>query len=135
MNRGEIEATSRLPIGRDLHIGLNVHNNILRLIRDGGEGGGRGKCGGRGEGYLCPTTYLLHCHYQNDCIKAGSCVRHVNVSLTVWATSQDSVRNPQFLKRKESRSGSNQGSSAYQPSALPLGHRGSQEETGQSAPL
>ena len=39
--------------------------------------------------------------------------------------SQDSVHKPQFLKRKDSRSGSNQGPSAYQPSALPLGHTGS----------
>ena len=30
-----------------------------------------------------------------------------------------------FLKRKESRSGSNRGPSVYQPSALPLGHTGS----------
>ena len=50
---------------------------------------------------------------------------HFNVSLIVWAKSQDSVHKPQFLKRKESRSGSNQGPSAYQPSALPLGHTGS----------
>ena len=47
---------------------------------------------------------------------------HFIVSLTVWAKSQNSVHKPQFLKRKESRSGSNRGPSAYQPSALPLGH-------------
>ena len=46
---------------------------------------------------------------------------HCNVSLIVWAKSQDSVHKPQFSKTKESRSGSNQGPSAYQPSALPLG--------------
>ena len=53
---------------------------------------------------------------------------HFNVSLIVWAKSQDSVHKPQFFeeKRKESRSGSNQGPSAFQPSALPLGHTGSQ---------
>uniref|UniRef100_UPI003AF94281 hypothetical protein n=1 Tax=Thiolapillus sp. TaxID=2017437 RepID=UPI003AF94281 len=52
---------------------------------------------------------------------------HFNVPLIVWAKSQDSVHKPQFFeeKRKESRSGSNQGPSAYQPSALPLGHTGS----------
>ena len=33
--------------------------------------------------------------------------------------------NHKFWKRKESRSGSNRGLSAYQPSALPLGHMGS----------
>ena len=52
---------------------------------------------------------------------------HFNVSLTVRAKSQDSVHKPQFLKkRKECRSGSNRGPSAYQPRALPLGHTGSQ---------
>ena len=55
----------------------------------------------------------------------GSCVSYLNVSLIVWAKSQDSVHKPQFSKRKESRSGSNRGPSAYQPSALPLGHTGS----------
>ena len=47
---------------------------------------------------------------------------HFHVLLIVWAKSQDSVHKPQFMKRKESRSGSNRGPSAYQPSALPLGH-------------
>ena len=54
-------------------------------------------------------------------------MRHCNVSLIMWAKSQDSVHKPQFVKRKESRSGSNRGPSAYQPSALPLDHTGSQE--------
>ena len=40
---------------------------------------------------------------------------HFNVSLIVWAESQDSVHKPQFLKRKESQSRSNRGPSAYQP--------------------
>ena len=48
-------------------------------------------------------------------------MRHLNVSLTVWAKSRDSVYKPQFLKRKESRRGSNRG-----PPALPLGYTGSQ---------
>ena len=52
-------------------------------------------------------------------------MRQSNVFLIVWAKSQDSVHKPQFLKRKESRSGLNQGLSAYQPSALPLGYTGS----------
>ena len=34
-------------------------------------------------------------------LKAGSCVSHFNVSLTVWAKSQDGVHKPQFLKRRE----------------------------------
>ena len=55
-------------------------------------------------------------------------MNHFNVSLTVLTKSQDSVHNPQFLKRKESRSGSNRGPSAYQPSALPLGHTGSHDD-------
>ena len=90
----------------------------LRLIRDGEVGG---------SGIFISNTYSLHCHHQNDsAFRLGSCVSHFNVSLIVWAKSQDSVRKPQFLKRKESRSGSNQGPSAYQPSALPLGRTGSQ---------
>ena len=56
-------------------------------------------------------------------------MRHFNVSLIVWAKSQDSVHKPQFLKRNESRSGSIRGPSAYQPSALPLGYTGSQNPT------
>ena len=52
-------------------------------------------------------------------------MRHLNVSLTVWAKSQDSVHKPQFLKRKKSRIGSNRGPSAYQPRALALDHTGS----------
>ena len=48
-------------------------------------------------------------------------MNHFNVSLIVWAKSQDSVHKPQFLKReKKSRSRSNRGPSAYQPSALPF---------------
>ena len=30
------------PLGYDLLIGLDVHSNLLRLIRDGGGGNGRG---------------------------------------------------------------------------------------------
>ena len=50
---------------------------------------------------------------------------HFNVSFIVRVKSQDSVHQPPFLKRKESRSGLNGGLSADQPSALPLGHTGS----------
>ena len=67
-------------------MGLNVHSNLLRLIREGG--------GGQwGDEYLCPATYSLHCQHQNDCTKAGSCGRHFNVSLIVRAKPQDSVHN------------------------------------------
>ena len=49
----------------------------------------------------------LLCHHQNDfCIKVGSNESRFNVSLNVRDTkSQDGVHRPQFLKRKESRSG------------------------------
>ena len=53
---------------------------------------------------------------------------HFNVSSIAWAKSQDSVHKPHLLKRKESRSGSNRGSSLFQPSALPLGHTGSHNQ-------
>ena len=43
-----------------------------------------------------------------------------NVSLLVWAKSQVSVHKPQFLKRKESRSGSNRGPSAVTDEARPF---------------
>ena len=91
----------------------DIHSNLLRLIRDGE--------GGMGTYYLLATLSppeLLS-------IKAGSCVKHFNGSLIVWAKSQDSVRKPHFLKRKESQSGSNQDPSACQSSGLPLGHTGS----------
>ena len=51
---------------------------------------------------------------------------HFDVSLIVWPKSQDSVHKPQFLKRKETLSGSNRSPTAYQHSALPLGQTGSQ---------
>ena len=86
----------------------------LRLIRDG-------KVGGRELLYLTPTRYTVTT--KNDSV--GSCVSHFNVSLFVWAKPQDSVHKPHFLKRTESRSGSNRGRSAFKPSALPLGHTGS----------
>ena len=61
-----------------LLMGLTVDSNLLQLNRDGGKWG---------EGYLCPTI----CHHPIDCIKAGSCVRHFNVSLIVRVKSQNSV--------------------------------------------
>ena len=60
---------------------------------------GRGSWGGGG--IFISDTYSLHWHHQNDCIKAGSRVSDFNVSLIVWAKSQDGVHKPQFLKRRE----------------------------------
>ena len=77
----------------------------LRFIWDGEVGG---------SGIFISNIHSLHCHHQNDsALKVGSCVSHFNFSLIVWAKSQDSVHKPQFLKRKESRSGLNRGLSAY----------------------
>ena len=88
----------------------------LRLTRDGEVGG---------SGIFISNTYSLHCKHQNNsALRWAVCVSHFNVSLIVWAKSQDSVHEPQLLKTKESRSGSNRGPSAYQPTALPLGHTG-----------
>ena len=55
----------------------------------------------------------------------GSDESRFNVSLIVRDKVTDSVHRPQFLKRKESRSGLEPSPSAYQPNALPLGHTGS----------
>ena len=85
---------------------------------------GTWKLGEGGKNFIS-NTYLLHCHHQNDCIKVGICESHFDISFIVWAKSKDSVHNHIFFKRKESRSGSNRGPSAYQPGALPLGHTGS----------
>ena len=70
----------------------------LRLIRDGEVGG---------SGSFISNTYSLHCHHQNDSAFrwAASCVSHLNVSVIVWAKSQDSVRKPLVWKGKERRAG------------------------------
>ena len=97
-----------------LLMALNVHNNLLRLIRDGGWGWGWG-------GGMVPMSHHLLATLSPPewlCIKAGNCARHFNVLLAAWAKSQDNIHKPQILKRKESRSGSNRGLSAYQHSAL-----------------
>ena len=50
----DLKPTAAKPEVPYLPMGLNIHSNLLRLIRD------RGKWG---DGYLCPTTYSLHCHH------------------------------------------------------------------------
>ena len=83
----------------------------------------------RGRGRL---LYLsLHCHHQNDscCIKMGSDESRFNISLIVRDKVTDSVHRPQFLKRKESRSGLELRSLCL-PASLPLGHTGSRGLTG-----
>ena len=81
------------------HGTLRPHKT-LRLIRDGKFGR---------SGIFIFNTYSLHVTTRISL--------HFNVSFIVWATTQDSVLKPQFLKRKESRSGSNQ-APAYQPIGL-----------------
>ena len=67
----------------DLLMGLNVHSNLLRLIRDGGKWGEVG-------GWIPMSYHLLATLSPPEWlyIKAGSCVRHFNISLIVWAKSQ-----------------------------------------------
>ena len=68
----------------------------------------------------------LHCHHQNDsCIKMGSDESRFNVSLI----ARDKVTRHCVLKRKESRTKSNRGPSAYQPNALPLDQTGFTDTT------
>ena len=84
-------------------MGLNVHSNLLRLIRDGGGLG----WGWMGWGWV-PMPYHVVATLSPPewlCVKAGSRVSHFNVSFIVRAKSQDSVHKPQYLKRKESRNG------------------------------
>ena len=87
-------------------MGLCVHRNHEGLLETG-------KLGGR---EVCISNTYSHATLsppERFCIKVGCCVSHFNVSLIVWAQSKDGVHKPQCLKRKESRSGSNQGPSAY----------------------
>ena len=65
----------------------------LRLIRDG-------EVGGSGVLYLTPTLSPPEWFG----IKVGSCVSHFNVSLIVWAKSQDSVHNHNFTREEKGES-------------------------------
>ena len=73
---------------------LYVHRNHFGLL-------GTGKLGGQEFYIKHPLVTLSPPEW--FCIKVGSCVSHFNVSLTVWAKSQDSVHKPHFLSRKERR--------------------------------
>ena len=97
---------------------LNVHSEFLRLVRDGGEWEA---------GYLCPTTYSLHCQHQTNCIKAGSCMRHFNVALIVWAKSHDKVSiNHKFWRERRAEADRTEVLLLTSLArALPLGHTGS----------
>ena len=77
------------------NIGLYAHRNLLRRIRDGEVGKG----GGVGNFYI---EHLLVTLSPSEwfCIKVGSCVSHFNVSLIVWAKSQDNVHKPQSFEEK-----------------------------------
>ena len=78
-------------------MGLYVHRNHEDLL-------GTGKLGGGGVRNFISNTYLLHCHHQIDsALRWAGCVSHFNVSLIVWAKSQDSVHKPPFLERRERR--------------------------------
>ena len=96
----------------------------MRLIRDGEKGGkGVWRWGEREIIYLS-----LHCHHQNDsCIKMGSDESHFNVSVGSDGQSHKTVSTNHNLFRRERRAEaeSNQGPSAYQPNALPLGQTSS----------
>ena len=69
----------------------------LKFISDG-------ELGGSGILYLTSTRHLSPSQW--FWINVRSCVSHFNVSLNVWAKSQqDCVHEPQILKGKESRIG------------------------------
>ena len=72
----------RTGVGREyLLMGLNVHSNFLRLIRDGGKWGG-----------WVPIPYHLFATLSPPelfCNKVGSRVTHFNFSLIVRAKTQD----------------------------------------------
>ena len=110
--RAHVCSLHQLSFGRPLEKhGALRPQKPLRLIRDREVGG---------SGFFLSHTYSLHSSPEWFCIKLGSCVSHFDVSLIVWAKSQDSVHKPQFLKTEESWSGSNRGPSVYQPSTLLL---------------
>ena len=86
---------------------------------------GRESWGGREFLYLTPTRYTVTTRMT---ALRWAAVWAIFMFHSLCEQSHKTVSiKPQFLKRKESRSGSNRGPSAYLPSALPLGHTGSQK--------
>ena len=90
-HEGETGADESDQVG---NMGLYIHRNRLRLIRDGEIGRSEFR-----KKYLSPTRYTVTTRIT---LHEGRhfCVRHFNVSLTMWAKSQDCVHEPQILKRK-----------------------------------
>ena len=80
----------------NLLTGLNVHTNLLRLIRDGGGWG-------MGAYVIPPTRYTvttrMTLHYGGQLCETFYCFIFIK-----WAKSQDSVHTLQLWKRVESRS-------------------------------
>ena len=80
--------------------------------------------GGRGRETI-PSAKLLPPEWFCIQMGMGSSVSHFNVSVIVGGQSHNQTVSINIL-REGIRSGSHQSSSAYQPSALPLGETGSQ---------
>ena len=100
-----------------------MSTETIRLIRDR-EKGGRGYGGGVRE----IINLSLHCHNQNDsCIKMDSDEIHLNVSLTVRDKVTKLSTDHNFWRERRAEVDSNQGPSAYQPNALPLGQTSSRK--------
>ena len=74
----------------------------------------------------------LHFHHQNDlCIKVGRNKSHFNVSVGSDGQSHKTVpTDHNFWRERRAKADLNQGPSAYQPNALPLGQTGSLINTG-----
>ena len=74
--------------------------------------------------FACGSRFVFssECFCRSSHFTTSNEDRHTGNLITVFSKTYTKLP---FLKRKDSRSGSNRGPSAYQPSALPLGHTGS----------
>ena len=103
---------------------LNVHINRKDYLGRREGGGGRGVWSWEKR----EVIYLsLHCHHQYDsCIKMGSDESHFKRFINCEKQSHKTMSTDhKFEEKGEPEVDSNQGSSAYQPNALPLGQTGS----------